>query len=109
MCVSSLCIAAALYGHAIDLGQSSHSTGVAAGKEAGVAEGSGEAPPQGLVSAEAEERLQETPELDYLTHIVMRLFENKRCGAAGHGSPCIGLAMPTRAQYDSLNAAVTYY
>ena len=41
-------------------------------------EGSAEAPPQGLVSAEAEERLQETPELDYLTHIVMRLFENKR-------------------------------
>ena len=52
-----------------------------AGKEGGSAEGSGEAPPQGLVSPEAEERLQETPELDYLTHIVMRLFENKRCGA----------------------------
>ena len=49
----------------------------ATGKEGG-AEGAGEAPPQGLVSAEAEHRLQETPELDYLTHIVMRLFENKR-------------------------------
>jgi len=49
----------------------------AVAKEGGP-EGPGETPPQGLVSAEAEERLQGTPELDYLTHIVMRLFENKR-------------------------------
>ena len=49
----------------------------AASKDGGP-EGPGDVPPQGLVSAEAEERLQETPELDYLTHIVMRLFENKR-------------------------------
>ena len=46
-------------------------------------EATSEVPAQGLVSAEAEERLQETPELDYLTHIVMRLFENKRCGLRG--------------------------
>ena len=51
-----------------------------AGKEAG-ATGSAEGPLQGLVSPEAEERLQGTPELDYLTHIVMRLFENKRCAS----------------------------
>ncbi len=51
-----------------------------AGKEGGTT-GSAEALPQGLVSPEAQERLQETPELDYLTHIVMRLFENKRCAS----------------------------
>ena len=49
-----------------------------AGKEGGTL-GSAEGLPQGLVSPEAQDRLQDTPELDYLTHIVMRLFENKRC------------------------------
>ena len=38
--------------------------------------------PDGLVSADAAARLWDTPELDYMTHIVMRLFENKRCAAA---------------------------
>lgn len=43
-----------------------------AGKEA---KGGGGKP---LVSQQAQEALRETPELDYLTHIVMRLYENKQ-------------------------------
>lgn len=31
------------------------------------------------MSGEAQDELRETPELDYLTHIVMRLYENKQC------------------------------
>ena len=33
------------------------------------------------MSPDAAARLWNTPELDYMTHIVMRLFENKRCAA----------------------------
>lgn len=33
----------------------------------------------GLVSNSSQEQLDATPELDYLTHIVIRLYENKRC------------------------------
>lgn len=36
---------------------------------------------KGLVSEEAQQRLRNVPELDYLTHIVMRLYENKQCAA----------------------------
>ena len=54
-----------------------------AGKEA-----SGQA---GLVSPDAQARLNATPELDYLTHIVMRLYENKRCAPPTLSrSPCSG-------------------
>ena len=35
-----------------------------------------------LVSQEAQGNLRKTPELDYLTHIVMRLYENKQCVTA---------------------------
>ena len=45
--------------------------------------------PDGLVSADAAARLLNTPELDYCTHIVMRLFENKRC--ATRAVSCDGL------------------
>lgn len=31
-----------------------------------------------LVSEEALQRLWDTPELDYLTHLVFRMYENKR-------------------------------
>jgi hypothetical protein len=33
-----------------------------------------------LVSEAAAARLRETTELDYMTHIVFRMYENKRCG-----------------------------
>jgi hypothetical protein len=36
-----------------------------------------------LVSQEAQAALRKTPELDYLTHIVMRLYENKQCVLIG--------------------------
>ncbi len=33
----------------------------------------------GLVSEEAMRKLRDTTELDYLTHVVFRMYENKRC------------------------------
>ncbi len=32
----------------------------------------------GLVSEEAMQKLRDTTELDYLTHVVFRMYENKR-------------------------------
>lgn len=40
------------------------------------------------MSQEAQGNLRKTPELDYLTHIVMRLYENKQCVLAG-GQLCV--------------------
>ena len=40
-----------------------------------------------LVSQEARAALRKTPEMDYLTHIVMRLYENKQC-VFGGGQQC---------------------
>ena len=34
---------------------------------------------EGIVSKAAAERLHNTTELDYMTHIVLRMFENKKC------------------------------
>ena len=34
---------------------------------------------EGIVSQAAAERLHNTTELDYMTHIVLRMFENKKC------------------------------
>ena len=39
----------------------------------------GTPPAQGLVSEAAAQRLRDTTELDYMTHIVFRMYENKRC------------------------------
>jgi len=50
----------------------------AAGREGG---GDG-----GLVSEDAMRRLRDTTELDYLTHVVFRMYENKRCAPAGPSS-----------------------
>ena len=35
-------------------------------------------PPRGLLSPDAQRRLRDTPELDYMTHVVLRLYECKR-------------------------------
>lgn len=40
----------------------------------------------GLVSEEAMRKLRDTTELDYLTHVVFRMYENKRCAPA-HARP----------------------
>ena len=40
----------------------------------------GEEKRESLVSDEARQKLHDTPELDYLTHLVFRMYENKRCG-----------------------------
>ena len=34
------------------------------------------------MSKSAAERLHNTTELDYMTHIVLRMFENKKCAPA---------------------------
>ena len=34
---------------------------------------------EGIVSKAAAERLHNTTELDYMTHIVLRMYENKKC------------------------------
>ena len=34
-----------------------------------------------LVSEAAARKLRDTTELDYMTHIVFRMYENKRCAA----------------------------
>ena len=37
---------------------------------------------EGIVSKAAAERLHNTTELDYMTHIVLRMFENKKCATS---------------------------
>lgn len=34
---------------------------------------------EGIVSTAAAEKLHNTTELDYMTHIVLRMYENKKC------------------------------
>ena len=34
---------------------------------------------EGIVSTAAGEKLHNTTELDYMTHIVLRMYENKKC------------------------------
>ena len=34
---------------------------------------------EGIVSTAAGEKLHKTTELDYMTHIVLRMYENKKC------------------------------
>jgi len=34
---------------------------------------------EGIVSQAAAEKLHNTTELDYMTHIVLRMYENKKC------------------------------
>ena len=43
------------------------------------------------MSDAAARRLRDTTELDYMTHIVFRMYENKRCVG-----PCWGLALIAR-------------
>lgn len=43
---------------------------------AGAGNGSNVTP---IVSEEAQKGLHDTTELDYLTHIIIRMYENKRC------------------------------
>ncbi len=37
---------------------------------------------EGIVSTAAAEKLHNTTELDYMTHIVLRMYENKKCALA---------------------------
>ena len=60
--------------HGAATGSRAHVRRYLAGKGA-----DGEETSKGLVSEPNQARLRETPELDYLTHIVMRLYENKQC------------------------------
>ncbi len=42
---------------------------------------------EGIVSKAAAQKLHDTTELDYMTHIVLRMYENKRCAASANVSP----------------------
>ena len=46
----------------------------------------------GLVGEEAMRKLRDTTELDYLTHVVFRMYENKRCAPL----PCCCTLLPCK-------------
>lgn len=47
-----------------------------------------------LLSDEAMQVLHDATELDYLTHIVFRMYENKRCGPAQYGTDRLSACLP---------------
>ena len=44
----------------------------------GVAGGGNDSPASPMVTEEAQQMLHDATELDYLTHIIIRMYENKR-------------------------------
>lgn len=49
---------------------------------------------EGIVSKAAAQKLHDTTELDYMTHIVLRMYENKKCAPVPMHVPVITAEEP---------------
>ena len=61
--------------------------------------------PDGLLSPDAQRRLRDTPELDYMTHIVLRMYECKRAPVSSPDRFRLEVLFSPGAAYDPLTTA----